>query len=124
MLLHEKLMLITLAVLFSLQISTPARTEAALSSDICLVRIAVLSDGGYLDVTHNGSYKRTLSILAKQLRGGCYNDANPSPVTAVAVRIAPTAPQKRVNALYETLQKNGWPKDKVRKEEWEEGAAR
>jgi hypothetical protein len=106
-----------LIVLMSL--TTPFVNGAA-TIDVCPIRIAVSSDGAYFDITHNGSYKRSPNVLVKELRGGCYNDANPSPVTAVIVEVAPGAPKERIESLYELLERNGWPRNKVKTEPWSE----
>lgn len=79
-------------------VSMGSRIGAA--SDMCPIRIAVSADGTYFDITHNGSYKRSSRGLEKELHGGSYNDANPSPVTSVILEIAPRAPHDRVNSLY------------------------
>jgi hypothetical protein len=113
MLVLRLIMLMSLSTLIE-----PISVSSAAVIDVCPIRIAVSPDGTYFDITHNGSYKRSLSVLEKELRGGCYNDANPSPVTAVILEIAPGAPREGIESLYKLLERNGWPPNKVRWESW------
>jgi hypothetical protein len=84
----------------------------------CSVRIAVATDGGFYDILHNGVYKRSPRTLEQELRGGCYNDANPSRVTSVVLEIADGAPPARTESLYKLLERNGWTRSKVLVEPW------
>jgi hypothetical protein len=84
----------------------------------CSLRIAIAKDGSFFDILHNGTYKRSPQTLEHELHQECYNDANPSPVTSVVVEIEKDAPQPRITLLYSLLERNGWPREKIRIEPW------
>ena len=81
--------------------------------DACPMRIEVAKSGAYFTNRFHGRYKTSPRLLENNLRGGCYNDNNPSKVTSVTVQFAPGAPRQSIEKLYEILQRNGWPKSQV-----------
>ena len=77
------------------------------------MRIEIDSKGQVFTNRFNGRYSTSLKLLARDLHGGCYSDANPSPVTSVTVTTRGGAPQQRVNAVMKVLAESGWPSDRV-----------
>jgi hypothetical protein len=98
----------------ALLFGTCCTLAAETSGDVCPVKIEVVKSGKFYTNRFNGHYKTSANFLERDLRGGCYNDANPSKVTSVTLRIAPGAPPQAVNWLYQLLERNGWPKSKLK----------
>ncbi len=65
-----------------------------------------------------GWYRTSQKTLVGVLRGGCYNDANPSEITSVNLEIAPNATKERVDQIFSILEKAGWPKGRLKAETW------
>ncbi|MGD0888144.1 MAG: hypothetical protein ABR889_02750 [Acidobacteriaceae bacterium] len=80
----------------------------------CPMRIQAMKSGELFTNRFNGRYKTSPNLLERDLKGGCYNDANPSPVSSVTLSIAPGTPTERVKLLYEILERNGWPKARIK----------
>jgi hypothetical protein len=78
------------------------------------MRIEVVKSGDFFTHRFSGRYKTSTKLLESDLKGGCYNDANPVPVSSVTVSIASGAPEFRVELLYGVLKRNGWPKPKIK----------
>ena len=89
-----------------------------LLTNACPLKIGIAHDGAVFSTRMQGWYRTSPGTLADVLRGGCYNDANPSAITSVNVEIAPNAPEARVHQVFSILEKAGWPKDKVKTEPW------
>lgn len=87
---------------------------AQVPADVCPMKIEISHSGNYYTNRFNGRYKTSAKLLEHDLRGGCYNDANPSKITSVTVKIDPNAPPMAVQALYRLLEQNGWPKSKLK----------
>jgi hypothetical protein len=79
----------------------------------CPMTIGVGRDGAFFSGRFSGWCKTSTKTLESDLRGGCYNDSNPSPVTSVELQVASGAPQSRVDLVLSILEKEGWPKTKV-----------
>lgn len=82
------------------------------------MKIGVGADGTVFTDRMHGWYKASLKSLDGGLRGGCYNDSNPSPVTSVSLFLAPDAPKQRVDSVMSVLKKDGWTRDKISIEPW------
>jgi len=82
-------------------------------TDVCPLVVEVSSTGAVFTNRFHGRNRTSLKLLASDLRGGCYNDANPSPVTSVTLQISPLAPKAIARAVSNTLEQNGWPPDKI-----------
>jgi hypothetical protein len=78
------------------------------------MRIEVVKSGDFFTHRFSGRYKTSPTLLESDLNGGCYNDANPAPVSSVTISIAPGTPTERVKLLYEILERNGWPKARIK----------
>lgn len=89
-----------------------------LLTNVCPIKIGIARDGTVFSDRMQGWYKTSQKTLAGVLRGGCYNDANPSKVTSVNLEIAPNAPKEQVDQILSILEKAGWPKGRVRVETW------
>jgi hypothetical protein len=89
-----------------------------LLTNACPLKIGIAHDGAVFSDRMQGWYRTSATTLAGVLRGGCYNDANPSAITSVDLEIAPNAPEGRVDQILSILEKAGWPKDKVRVGTW------
>ena len=84
----------------------------------CPIKIGIARDGAVFSSRMQGWYRTSEKTLASVLRGGCYNDANPSKITAVDLKIAPNAPKERVDQVFSILEKAGWKRDKVKQKPW------
>jgi hypothetical protein len=82
------------------------------------MKIGIGNDGIVYTNRFNGWYETSLKTLGSDLHGGCYNDANPSPVTSVTVILAPSAPKARVDSVFSILGKDGWERSKVNIQPW------
>jgi hypothetical protein len=78
------------------------------------MRIEVVKNGEFFTSRFYGRYKTSPRLLESDLKGGCYNDANPASVSSVTLSIAPGTPTERVKLLYEILERNGWPKSRIK----------
>ena len=77
------------------------------------MRIEVSRTGDLYTNRFHGYYRTSHKLLENDLRGGCYNDNNPSKVTSVTVEITHGAPRQSIEDLYRILARNGWPKSKI-----------
>lgn len=84
----------------------------------CPMTIGIGRDGAIFASRLRGWYKTSQKTLESDLRGGCYNDANPTPVTSVKVIIAAGTPKSNTDRVFSILDRNGWPKNKVHVESW------
>jgi hypothetical protein len=89
----------------------------------CPMTIGVARDGTTYSDRFYGWYKVSLRTIDNDLRGGCYNDANPSRVTSVVLLLAPNAPKAKLDQVYSVLQKEGWGRDRVSVKSWDEKAS-
>ena len=71
----------------------------------CPITIAIGHDGAVFSNRMQGWYRTSPKTLTGVLRGGCYNDANASPVTSVNVEVAPNAPRERIDQVFSILEK-------------------
>ena len=94
-------------------IANPTMQIQSTRSDVCPLRIEVDSKGDVFTNRFHGRYLTSLKLLATDLHGGCYNDANPSPITSVTITTREGAPRHRVDEVMKLLAQNGWPKAKV-----------
>jgi biopolymer transport protein ExbD len=94
-------------------IANPTMQAQNMKPDVCPVRIEIDRKGQVFTNRFNGRYSTSLKLLASDLSSGCYNDANPSPVTSVTLTAQEGAPQQRVDAVMKVLEENGWPSNKV-----------
>ncbi len=79
----------------------------------CPVKIEVAANGDFFTHRFNGRYKTSVQLLTSDLKGGCYNDSSPAPVSSVTLKIVAGAPKERVARLYRVVEQNGWPKSRV-----------
>lgn len=106
-------MLICMLVLALALMINPAVQAQSPKPDVCPMRIEIDSKGQIFTNRFKGRYSTSLKLLTSDLRSGCYNDANPSPVTSVILTTREGAPQQRVDTVMKVLAENGWPSDKV-----------
>jgi hypothetical protein len=92
----------------------------AMMHDVCPITIGVGSDGRLYSDRFHGWYRITPRTLNSDLRGGCYNDNNPSPVTSVNILIAPGAPKPKTDEVFSILEKEGWSREKVTVKSWDQ----
>jgi hypothetical protein len=92
----------------------------AMMQSICPMTIGVGLDGTFYSDRFHGWYKITPRTLQSDLRGGCYNDANPHAVTSVKIVVAKNAPESKVDQALSILAKEGWPRDKINIQSWTE----
>ena len=79
------------------------------------MKVGIARDGRASSMGMQGWYRTSQKTLAGVLRGGCYNDANPSEVISpVNLVIAPNAPKEQVDQIFSILERTGWPKSKVK----------
>jgi hypothetical protein len=98
----------------TLLFATYCALAAETSGDVCPVKVEIAKSGEFYTNRFSGHYKTSAKLLERDLHAGCYNDANPSKVTSVTLRIVPGAPPRAVNSLYQLLDRNGWPKSKLK----------
>jgi hypothetical protein len=84
----------------------------------CPITIGIGRDGTLFSDRFYGWYRITPKTLESDLKGGCYNDANPSPITSVKVAIAADAPPPKIDLVFSILARDGWPKGKVNVQSW------
>jgi hypothetical protein len=84
----------------------------------CPMTIGVSRDGTIYSSRFNAWYKTSSKTLEGVLHGGCYNDANPTPVTSVRLLLVPKAPKSRVDLVLSILEKDGWKRQKISIEPW------
>jgi hypothetical protein len=78
------------------------------------MRIEVAKSGDFFTSRFHGRYKTSPKLLESDLKTGCYKDANPLPVSSVTIGVAPGTSIERVKLLYEILERNGWPKPRIK----------
>jgi hypothetical protein len=86
----------------------------------CPITIGVGSDGRLYSDRFHRWYNVSSKTLQGDLRGGCYNDSNPSPITSVKIVVGPGAPQSKIDQVFSILEKQGWSRDKVSVGNWEQ----
>jgi biopolymer transport protein ExbD len=86
--------------------------------DVCPEVIQIAPNGEVFTNRFHGRYRTSMKRLESDLRAGCYNDANPSPVTSVTIEAAPNAPSDQMNRVYEVLEQNGWRRGKITVKTW------
>lgn len=84
----------------------------------CPMEVGIAPDGTMFSARMQGWYRTSQKTLARDLQGGCYNDAQPSPVTSVTLEIAPGAPREKVAQVLSVLEKAGWPKLRTKVKTW------
>lgn len=97
-----------------------ATSVHGLAQPACLITIGIGRDGTPFSNRFHGWYRVTVKTLQSDLRGGCYNDANPIQVTSVELEIAPGTPKTTVDSVLLILKKEGWSKAKVGVETWDQ----
>jgi hypothetical protein len=86
----------------------------AQNRDLCPVVYGIDADGRIFVYTHNGNYRRSLVTIESDLKGGCYNDANPASVSSVTIKTAVGSPKGRLDEVLSLLARNGWARDRVK----------
>ena len=89
-----------------------------LLSNACPMKIGIARDGSLFSARMQGWYTTTDKTILRDLRGGCYNDARPSPVTSVTVDVSREAPNQTVDRVLHSLESMGWPRNKVTLGQW------
>ena len=90
----------------------------AMSTPTCAVTAGIARDGTLYSDRFRGWYKVSVKTLDGDLRGGCYNDANPLPVKSVKLFIAPHAPKSKIDQVFSIMEKEGWSRDRLVIERW------
>jgi hypothetical protein len=90
----------------------------ATATGACPMTIGVGTDGSVFTDRFHGWYKVSLKTLDSDLRGGCYDDANPSRVTSVRLFLAPNAPKPNFDSVLSVLDKEGWSRNRISVEPW------
>jgi hypothetical protein len=85
----------------------------------CPLTIAIDNNGKLFSSRFSGWYETSTKTLESELKGGCYNDANPIPFTSVKLLLTKDAPKPKVDRVLEILKEKGWSKDKVDIEVWD-----
>jgi hypothetical protein len=92
----------------------------AMMHGVCPITIGVGSDGRLYSDRFHRWYNISSKTLQSDLRGGCYDDANPSPITSVRILVGPGAPDHKVDEVFAILEKQGWSRDKVSVRPWDQ----
>ena len=90
----------------------------AMTPSACSMTIGIDKDGTLFSSRFSGWYKVSSKTIESDLHGGCYNDANPVPVSAVKVLLASKAPKSKVDFVLSILKRNGWSREKVQFQLW------
>lgn len=90
----------------------------AMTQSSCSMTIGIGQDGTIFSTRFSGWYKISSKTLESDLQGGCYNDANPSPVTSVELLVAPKTPRPLVDHLFSILEKEGWSRERINVQPW------
>lgn len=85
---------------------------------ICPMTIGIGQDGTLFSDRFQGWYRVSPKTLESDLRGGCYNDSNPIPVTSIELLLSPNAPKSRVDFVISILEKEGWNRKKIKLQFW------
>ena len=85
----------------------------------CPITIAIDNSGTLFSNRFHGWYEVSTKTLESDLKGGCYNDANPTPVTSVKVLLTISSPKPEIDRVLAILRAKGWSKDKVDIEVWD-----
>jgi hypothetical protein len=79
----------------------------------CPMVIGIDAKGHIFTNRFDGWYRVSFSTLERDLRGGCYNDSNPTAASSVTLQLVKGAPQPRIRAVYDLLARAGWPRQCV-----------
>jgi hypothetical protein len=85
----------------------------AMMQGVCPMTLGLGPDGTLFSDRFYGWYKISPKTLENDLKGGCYNDANPHSVTSVRLEVAANTPQPTVEKIIALLSRMGWPRDRV-----------
>ena len=112
-----------LVLLFLMQVPVQEPLEAVgkHAEDRCPMTVEVNSSGAFFTNRFHGRYMTSPKLLERDLKGGCYHDSNPAPVSSVRIKVEPGAPERRVALLCRILATNGWPKSRIQIGVWEAG---
>jgi hypothetical protein len=91
----------------------------ALTPQGCPMTIGINDQGTLFSSRFAGWYQISARTLDSDLKGGCYNDANPIAVTSVVVLVAPGAPKPKTERVFEILKVHGWSRDKIEIKSWD-----
>jgi hypothetical protein len=78
------------------------------------MRIEVVKSGDFFTNRFQGRFKTSQKLLESDLKAGCYNDGYGAEVSSVTIRVEPGAPAARLDLLYGILERNGWPKARIK----------
>lgn len=84
----------------------------------CPMTIGVGNHGEIMEGRFHGWYSISTKTLISDLHSGCYNDANPSPVTSVRLMLAPKAPNEKTEEILSMLAKEGWQRERIHIQSW------
>ncbi len=105
-----------LPLILAIAVSSPQASSSppqSTKSDPCPLVIRLRRDGKVITYRFNGWRVTSMRTLESDLKGGCYNEANPSKVTSVTIEGSREAPPFRLKLLYEVLSRNGWSQDRT-----------
>lgn len=92
---------------------------ALATTPTCPLIIAIDNSGALFSNRFHGWYEVSTRTFVSDLKGGCYNDANPIPVTSVKVLLTGSAPKPKIDRVLAILKEKGWNKDKVNIQVWD-----
>jgi hypothetical protein len=99
-----------------------ARTNAiqARVAKPCSITIGVGHNGALFFDRFNGWYKTTPKMLKSVLSAGCYNDNDPQPISSVSLALVAGAPKAKMDLIFSILAQQGWPKNRVHIQNWDD----
>ena len=97
--------------LFNPQISSSSSPSKKF--DACPLIIRVRASGTLITHRFDGWRVTSMRTLESDLKGGCYNDANPSMVTSLTIEASKEAPPAKLKLLYEALSRGGWQRNRI-----------
>jgi hypothetical protein len=85
----------------------------------CPLTIAIDNSGTLFSSRFSGWCETGTKALENELKGGCYNDANPIPFTSIKLLLTRDAPKPKLDRVLAILKEKGWSKDKIDIRVWD-----
>jgi len=91
----------------------------AMAVPTCPMTIGIDDAGTLFSNRFYGWYQVSEKTIANDLKGGCYDDANPTAVSSVKLMLTPHAPKAKIDRVIAILNQRGWRKDRIQIEIWD-----
>jgi hypothetical protein len=111
--LNRKILMLTLIVAVAF-----APRAGAQRPDPCPVVLGVDKSGNHFTNRFHGWYRVSSHALTSDLKGGCYNDAQPAAVSSVTLYLAVGVPSPQRRQILSILRGAGWSERKIMIRTW------